>query len=99
MWTISDAYRVDNGTVTQSNLIDATTWDQDYAALLDMKGSGRHIKERITLHRNSDYADPVFTGGAMSISANYTVDYSTDAEYTINVGFVSAFHTLEIGTG
>lgn len=99
MWTISDAYRVDNGTVTQSNLIDATTWDQDYAALLDMKGSGRHIKERITLHRNSDYADPVFTGGAMSISANYTVDYSTDAEYTMNVGFVSAFHILEIGTG
>lgn len=89
MWTISGAYQVDKGPDTQSNLVDAASWDQDYAALLDMSGSGRHFRDRMTLHRNSDYADPVFLGHAMSISANYTVEYSGNAEYTVNAGFVS----------
>ena len=90
MWTTSGAYQVTNGTETQSNLMDAATWDQDYAALLDMSGSGRQYKDRMTLHRNSDYADPVFLDRhAMSISSNYTVVYSNDAEFTINAGFVS----------
>lgn len=91
MWTISGAYQVDKGPDTQSNLVDTASWDQDYAALLDMSGSGRHFKDRMTLHRNGDYADPVFLGHAMSISANYTVEYSDNAEYTVNAGFVSDF--------
>lgn len=95
MWTISGAYQVDKGPETQSNLIDAATWDQDYAALLDMSGSGRHFKDRMTLHRNSDFADPVFLGHAMSISANYTVGYSDNAEYTVNAGFVSTFVAVQ----
>lgn len=91
MWTISGAYQVDSGPILQSNVIDAETWDQDYAALLDMSGSGRHFSERMTLHRDSDVADPVFVGAmAMGISANYTVNYSADSEYTMNVGFVSS---------
>lgn len=92
MWTTTGAYQVTNGPSTQSNLIDAATWDQDYASLLDMKGSGRHYLDRMTLHRNSDDADPVFLDGhAMGISANYTVIYSADTEYTIDAGFVSTF--------
>ena len=89
MWTISGAYQVDKGPDTQSNLVNAASWDQDYAALLDMSGSGRHFRDRMTLHRNGDFADPVFLGHAMSISANYTVEYSDNAEYTVNAGFVS----------
>jgi len=97
MWTTSGAYQVTNGTDTQSDLIDAATWDQDYAALLDMSGSGRHYKDRMTLHRNSDDADPVFLDRhAMSISSNYTVIYSDSADYTIDVGFVSTFYTVQL---
>jgi len=98
MWTTSGAYQVTNGTETQSNLMDAATWDQDYAALLDMSGSGRQYKDRMTLHRNSDYADPVFLDRhAMSISSNYTVVYADDADFTINTGFVSILiHCVQV---
>jgi len=89
MWTVSGAYKVDDGPGTQSDLIDAATWDRDYATLLSISGSGRHMKDRMTLHRNGDYADPVFLGHAMGISANYTIGYSNKADYTINAGFVS----------
>lgn len=94
MWTLTGAYQVTDGPETQSNLIDAASWDPDYAALLDMSGSGRHYRDRMTLHRNDDFADPTFLDGqVMGISSNYTVNYSTDSEYTMNVGFVS---TLDI---
>lgn len=49
MWTISGAYQVDKGPETQSNLIDAAAWDQDYAALLE---HGRFGK---TLQRSDDF--------------------------------------------
>jgi hypothetical protein len=92
MWSTSDAYRFDNGTATQSSPVEAASWDQDYATLLNMEGSGRHIKNRMTLYRDNDYEDAVFLDGlALDISANYTARYSTDAGYTINAGFVSAF--------
>jgi hypothetical protein len=92
MWTLSkaDGYKYENGTVMQSDPIyDAAKWDKDYATLLDMGGSGRRYNNRMTLHRNSDYADAAFLNHAMSISANYTVGYSANAYYTINAGFVS----------
>ena len=90
MWANNDAYEVTDGPMTQSDQISATAWDRDYAALLDMESLGRHYKERITLHRNNDYADAVFLDWhAMSISANYTVNYSSDSGYTVDTGFVS----------
>jgi hypothetical protein len=99
MWTLgkADGYKFENGTVMQSDPIyDAAEWDKDYAALLDMSGSGRRYNNRMTLHRNSDYADPAYLNHAMSISANYSVGYSADTEYTINAGFVSTLLILEI---
>lgn len=90
MWSVTGAYQVTDGLATQSNLIDAVSWDPDYAVLLDMSGSGRHFRDRMTLHRDSDTADSVFLDGqVMGISSNYTVNYSADSEYTMNVGFVS----------
>jgi len=90
MLTLSGAYQVSNGPESQSGLREASTWDKDYAALLNMSGSGRNFRPRLTLHRDSYTADPVFLDGlALGISANYTVDYSTDAGYTMNTGFVS----------
>lgn len=90
MWTISGAYQVTNGPLTQSGLQDGAAWDRDYAALLNLQGSGRHYLDRMTLHRNSNYEDYVsMDGHAMSISSNYTVRYSTEAEYTMNAGFLS----------
>lgn len=65
-----------------------------FAGLLDMSGSGTHFKDRMTLHRNRDFADPVFLGHAMGISANYTVLYSENAEYTVNAGFVSVISAV-----
>lgn len=97
MWTVSGAYKVDDGPIMQSNLIDAKTWDPDYAALLDMSGSGRHFTDRMTLHRDSDSADPVFLSIGMGISANYTVNYGVDAGYTMDVGFVSALDYMNVG--
>jgi hypothetical protein len=42
-----------------------------------MEGSGRHIKNRMTLYRDNDYEDAVFLDGlALDISANYTARYS-----------------------
>jgi hypothetical protein len=99
MWTLgkADGYKFENGTVMQSDPVyDAAEWDKDYAELLDMKGSGRRYNNRMTLHRNSDYADPAFLNQALSISANYSVGYSADVEYTINAGFVSALLILEV---
>lgn len=90
MLTLSGAYQVSNGPLTQSGLRDASTWDKDYAALLDLGGSGRNFRDRMTLHRDSYNDDPVFLDGlAMGVSANYTVGYSSDAGYTMNTGFVS----------
>ena len=98
MWTPSASYRVRTGLVTQSDLQDAAAWDRDYAALLNLQGSGRHYLERMTLHRNSDYDDYVFLDDhVMGISANYTVKYSAEAEYTMNAGFVSDLDTHENG--
>ena len=90
MWTTSGAYQVSNGPETQSNLIDAAAWDQDYAALLGMSGFGRQYKDRMTLHHNPNDNDPVFLDRhAMSISSNYTAVYSDSADYTMDAGFVS----------
>jgi hypothetical protein len=90
MLTLSGAYQVSDGPKTQSDLRDASTWDKDYAALLNLSGSGRNFRDRMTLHRDSYNDDPVFLDGlAMGISANYTVEYSEDAGYTMNAGFVS----------
>jgi hypothetical protein len=93
MLTLSGAYQVTGGPETQSDLRDASTWDGDYAALLNLSGSGRSISNRMTLHRNSYNNDPVFLDGlTMGVSANYTVEYSQDAGYTMNAGFVSFHH-------
>lgn len=90
MWTKNGAYEVADGLMTQIDQIGATAWDRDYAALLDMEGLGRHYKERITLHRNDDYADAVFLDWhAMSIYANYIVNYSGDSGYTVDTGYLS----------
>ena len=44
----------------------------------------------MTLHRDSYNNDPVFLDGlTMGASADYTVEYSKDAGYTMNAGFVS----------
>lgn len=91
MLTLSGAYQVSEGPQTQSDLRDASTWDEDYATLLNLSGSGRDVRDRMTLHRDSYNDDPVFLDGlAMGVSANYTVDYSTEAGYTMNAGFVSS---------
>lgn len=91
MLTLSGAYQVSEGPQTQSDLRDASTWDEDYATLLNLSGSGRDVRDRMTLHRDSYNDDPVFLDGlAMGISANYTVEYSTEAGYTMNAGFVSS---------
>jgi len=48
------------------------------------------MKNRMTLHRDSYNNDPVFLDGlTMGASADYTVEYSEDAGYTMNAGFVS----------
>ena len=45
---------------------------------------------RMTLHRNSYVNDPVFLDGlTLGVSADYTAEYSEDAGYTMNAGFVS----------
>lgn len=91
MLTLSGAYQVSEGPQTQSDLRDASTWDEDYATLLNLSGSGRDVRDRMTLHRDSYNDDPVFLDGlAMGVSANYTVEYSTEAGYTMNAGFVSS---------
>jgi hypothetical protein len=90
MLTLSGAYQVSDGPQTQSDLRDASTWDGDYAALLNLSGSGRNIRNRMTLHRDSYSSDPVFLDGlTMGVSADYTVEYSEDAGYTMDAGFVS----------
>jgi hypothetical protein len=53
MLTLSGAYQVSDGPETQSDLRDASTWDADYAALLNLSGSGRNTRDRMTLHRDS----------------------------------------------
>jgi hypothetical protein len=96
MLTLSGAYQVSDGPETQSGLRDASTWDADYAALLNLSGSGRNIRDRMTLHRDSYNNDPVFLDGlTMGVSANYTVEYSEDAGYTMNAGFVRAPYGFE----
>jgi hypothetical protein len=90
MFTLSGGYVYTDGPLTQSGLRDASTWDNDYAALLNLDGSGRQMINRMTLHRDSYNNDPVFLDGlTLGVSADYTVEYSEDAGYTMNAGFVS----------
>ena len=95
MLTLSGGYEVTNGPLTQSGLREASKWDKDYTALLNLSGSGRQMINRMTLHRNSYVNDPVFLDGlTLGVSADYTAEYSEDAGYTMNAGFVSV-PTLE----
>jgi hypothetical protein len=90
MLTLSGGYEVTNGPLTQSGLREASKWDKDYTALLNLSGSGRQMINRMTLHRNSYVNDPVFLDGlTLGVSADYTAEYSEDAGYTMNAGFVS----------
>ena len=41
MLTLSGGYEVTNGPLTQSGLREASKWDKDYTALLNLSGSGR----------------------------------------------------------
>lgn len=86
MWTASNAYLYTEGLSTQSDLIDAAAWDPEYASLLGLDGSGRHIRQRMTLHHGDSTN---LDSNAMSVSENYSVRYSSEAGYTMDVGFVS----------
>ncbi|KAM0721509.1 hypothetical protein Q7P37_002433 [Cladosporium fusiforme] len=92
MWTSSDAYRFSGGLKTQSDLVEAAAWDSDYAALLDIEGSGRHFQQRMSFYHRGSTARPTFLDNhAMSISGDYSVRYSPDSGYTMDVGFFSLY--------
>ena len=89
MLTVGGAWASSEGYVTESDLLDASSWDADYAALLGLEGVGRQIMERMTLFRDGDVTEPTFLDKhTMGISENYTASYSNDAYYTLDTGFV-----------
>lgn len=94
MWTASGAYAYSGGLRTQSDLIDGAAWDPDYASLLSLDGSGRHIQQRMTMYHGESTANPAYLDyHTMSVSEDYSVSYSPDTGYTMNVGFVSTLDT------
>lgn len=71
--------------------MDPGPWDIWTTTLLDLKGSGRYIQDRLTLHENgvSTAADFLDWHGMMA-SSSFAATFPGGAKYTLDTGFVGS---------
>lgn len=86
-WTGADAVSGDNLTISAEHA--ASEWDINYAALLNMSGSGQFLSQRMTLHPDGNTAVADFLGVVVGLSNGYAATFPGGASYTLDSGFVS----------
>ncbi|KAK6414479.1 hypothetical protein LTR95_017724 [Oleoguttula sp. CCFEE 5521] len=94
LWTTTGAYQVSDGPERESAPFAPSTWDSDYASLLNLSGDAGFFTTRLTLHadapvgqRYASYLD----GSGMGISQNLTVGFPGGAAYIMDRGFFSLY--------
>lgn len=91
-WTDSE---IENNKTPSPELL-PDGWDEWYASLLNMSGTGQFFSERMNLHPEGDTSvvnemDYL----VMGLSNSYSAGFAGGAEYTLDTGFVSCYRCLK----
>ncbi|RMY14165.1 hypothetical protein D0868_01602 [Hortaea werneckii] len=92
-WTESE---IENNK-TPSEELQPDEWDEWYASLLNMSGTGQFFSERMNLHPEGDNSVVNEMGYlVMGISNSYSAGFAAGAEYTLDTGFFSLYAEHDI---
>ncbi|RMY07200.1 hypothetical protein D0867_09420 [Hortaea werneckii] len=82
---------------TPSEELQPDEWDEWYASLLNMSGTGQFFSERMNLHPEGDNSVVNEMGYlVMGISNSYSAGFAAGAEYTLDTGFFSLYAEHDI---
>ncbi|OQO08672.1 hypothetical protein B0A48_06542 [Cryoendolithus antarcticus] len=94
LWTTTGAYQVSDGPQRESAPFAPSTWDSDYASLLNLSGDAGFFTTRLTLHADAPVGQTYASyldGAGMGISQNLTVGFPGGAAYIMDRGFFSLY--------
>ncbi|KAI7447922.1 hypothetical protein KC336_g860 [Hortaea werneckii] len=84
-------YEIENNK-TPSEELHPDEWDEWYASLLNMSGTGQFFSERMNLHPEGDVSIVnEMNYLVMGISNSYSAGFAGGAEYTLDTGFFSLY--------
>ncbi|KAI6881578.1 hypothetical protein KC360_g6598 [Hortaea werneckii] len=89
-------YEIENNK-TPSEELQPDEWDEWYASLLNMSGTGQFFSERMNLHPEGDISVVnEMNYLVMGISNSYSAGFAGGAEYTFDTGFFSLYAEYDI---